>query len=198
MGENGEITISVTEMPNGELHFNLAPSEGTDPEDTPDIDGIFFNVAEGSSVSTLNFFPDPNTDGRDVTDIQAEDDGVTGLPDGTAAGGTFDVGLQFGTVPDSSEGDVESTDFTLWTWPDQLSFEDIDLGSMRLIVDSNDGSGGEILEVTGSDDPTWVDPDAADVPDSATALMDALSLTSVPAPEDDNLDMAEDDCFDMA
>jgi len=196
MGDTGEITISVTEMPGGELHFNVAQTEGTDPADAPDIDGIFFDVSEDSSLSTLNFFPDPNTEGREVTDIQAEVDGVTGLPNGADAGGTFDIGLQFGKVADSSEGEVTATDFTLWTYPGSLSFEDIDLGSMRLIVNSDDGN-GEVLEVTDSDDPTWVDPEAGAAPDSSTALIDALSLTTAPGEEDEGYDPPEEDVFDM-
>ncbi len=196
MGENGETTVAVTEMPNGELHFNLSP---TDPEaeSHADINGLFFNVTDGSAIEELNFFPDVNAEGYHLTDVKAVDDGVDGFTDGPQAGGNFDVGLQFGTTADSSEGEVSSTNFTLWTFPGSLSFEDIDLSGMRLVVDS-DETGGEVLEVTGMVDPDMADPDAADTSDGATALMDALSLASMPSEEDEEPDLCEDDAFDMA
>ena len=196
MGENGETTVAVTEMPNGELHFNLSP---TDPEaeSHADINGLFFNVTDGSAIEELNFFPDVNAEGYHLTDVKAVDDGVDGFTDGPQAGGNFDVGLQFGTTADSSEGEVSSTNFTLWTFPGSLSFEDIDLSGMRLVVDS-DETGGEVLEVTGMVDPDMADPDAADTSDGATALMDALSLASMPSEEDEEVDTYEDDAFDMA
>ena len=196
MGENGEITIAVTEMPNGQLHFNLSP---TDPEaeSHADINGVFFNVTDGSAIEELNFFPDVNAEGYHLTDVKAVDDGVDGFADGPQAGGSFDVGLQFGTTADSSDGEVTSTNFTLWTYPGSLSFDDIDLSGMRVVVDS-DETGGEELEVTGMVDPDMDDPDTADTSDSATALMDALSLTSMPSEEDEEVDTYEDDAFDMA
>ena len=196
MGENGETTVAVTEMPNGELHFNLSP---TDPEaeSHADINGLFFNVTDGSAIEELNFFPDVNAEGYHLTDVKAVDDGVDGFTDGPQAGGNFDVGLQFGTTADSSEGEVSSTNFTLWTFPGSLSFEDIDLSGMRLVVDS-DETGGEVLEVTGMVDPDMADPDAADTSDGATALLDALSLASMPSEEDEEPDLCEDDAFDMA
>ena len=196
MGENGETTVAVTEMPNGELHFNLSP---TDPEaeSHADINGLFFNVTDGSAIEELNFFPDVNAEGYHLTDVKAVDDGVDGFTDGPQAGGNFDVGLQFGTTADSSEGEVSSTNFTLWTFPGSLSFEDIDLSGMRLVVDS-DETGGEVLEVTGMVDPDMADPDASDTSDGATALMDALSLASMPSEEDEEVDTYEDDAFDMA
>ena len=196
MGENGEITIAVTEMPNGQLHFNLSP---TDPEaeSHADINGVFFNVTDGSAIEELNFFPDVNAEGYHLTDVKAVDDGVDGFADGPQAGGSFDVGLQFGTTADSSDGEVTSTNFTLWTYPGSLSFDDIDLSGMRVVVDS-DETGGEVLEVTGMVDPDMDDPDTADTSDSATALMDALSLTSMPSEEDEEVDTYEDDAFDMA
>ncbi|MFG6571009.1 hypothetical protein ACGYLO_05340 [Sulfitobacter sp. 1A13353] len=195
MGESGEITIAVTETPEGQLHFNLSP---TDPEaeSHADINGLFFNVTDGSAIEELNFFPDVNAEGYHLTDVKAADDGVDGFDDGPQAGGSFDVGLQFGTTADSSDGEVPSTNFTLWTYPGSLSFEDIDLSGMRVVVDS-DESGGEVLEVSGMVDPDMEDSDA-DTSDPASALMDALTLTSVPEEEDEGGDTCEDDAFDMA
>ncbi|MDF3547734.1 hypothetical protein HKX27_05870 [Sulfitobacter sp. KE28] len=195
MGESGEITIAVTETPEGQLHFNLSP---TDPEaeSHADINGLFFNVTDGSAIEELNFFPDVNAEGYHLTDVKAVDDGVDGFVGGPQAGGSFDVGLQFGTTADSSDDEVTSTNFTLWTYPGSLSFEDIDLSGMRVVVDS-DESGGEVLEVSGMVDPDMEDPEA-DTSDPASALMDALTLTSVPEEEDEGGDTCEDDAFDMA
>jgi hypothetical protein len=144
------------------------------------MDGLFFNLSDGSSLSSLNFYPEENT--LPVTDIQAEEDGVTGLPGGPEAGGTFDVGLQFGEVADSTAGNVISANFTLWSGDGPLSFEDIDLAGMRLMVNS-DGPDGAVLGVSDSDDPDFMPGDGT--PDSDLSLTDVMSLMSLPPGEDE-------------
>jgi hypothetical protein len=184
MGSPAEVNISVTETPEGQLFFNLSP---TDFEDEPlDIDGIFFNLSDDSKLSGLNFFPDENT--RDVTDIQAEADGVSSLPNGAGVGENFDVGLQFGSVPDSSEGTINTTSFTLWSDDGPVRFEDIDLSGMRLIVDS-DETGGEVLGVSDSDDADWNADDA--VPDSDIVLDDVMAIMTLQVDEEDLVDLED-------
>ncbi|MCX7564723.1 hypothetical protein OS189_00005, partial [Sulfitobacter sp. F26169L] len=185
MGSPSEVNISVTETPEGQLFFNLTP---TDFDDEPvDIDGIFFNLSDDSKLSSLNFFPDEND--RDVTDIQADADGVSHLPNGAGVGENFDVGLQFGEVPDSSEGTINATNFTLWSDDGPVRFEDIDLSGMRLIVDHDEG-GGEVLGVSDSDDPDWGDADA--VPDSDIALGDVMALMTQHVDEEDLVGLDDD------
>ena len=182
--------MSVTETPDGQLFFNLTP---TDFADEPvDIDGIFFNLADNSGLSTLNVFPDENT--REVTDIQADANGVVALPNGAGVGENFDVGLQFGLVPDSADGNVTTTNFTLWSDDGPLTFADIDLSGMRLVVDS-DEAGGEVLGVSASDDPNWDVGDA--VPDSDIVIEDVMSLMSVVPDETDVPDEIEEDPLDV-
>ncbi|MEO9629541.1 MAG: hypothetical protein ABJG14_03785 [Sulfitobacter sp.] len=196
MGPGGEVTIAVTETPEGQLHFNLSPTD-TEAESHADIDGLFFNVSEGSTLDELNFFPDVGAEGYHLSEVKAVDDGVNGFDDDLQAGGDFDVGLKFDPSDDSSKDGVSQTNFTLWSDAGPLSFEDIDLAGMRLVVDSDD-SGGDVLEVSDIVDPDMADPDAADTSDGATALMDALSLASMPSEEDEEPDLCEDDAFDMA
>jgi hypothetical protein len=186
MGSPAEVKISVTETPEGQLFFNLTP---TDFEDKPvDIDGIFFNLSNNSKLSSLNFFPGENT--RDVTDIQAEPDGVSSLPNGAGVGENFDVGLQFGTVPDSSEGTINATNFTLWSDDGPVRFEDIDLSGMRLVVDS-DETGGEVLGVSDSDDADWNAGDA--VPDSDIVLEDVMAIMTQEVDEEDLVGLEADE-----
>jgi len=178
MGDPAEINISVTETPGGHLHFNMSQ---TDFADQPsDIDGIFFDLSDDSQLGSLNFFPEENS--NNVTDIQAEADGVSALPNGAGVGQNFDVGLQFGTEPDSSEGSVNSASFTLWSDDGPVTLDDIDLNGMRLIVDS-DGTGGEVLGVSASDDPDFMDGDGE--ADSDIVLEDVMSLMSGSGTEED-------------
>ncbi|WP_282048091.1 hypothetical protein [Sulfitobacter mediterraneus] len=171
MGDPAEINISVTETPEGQLHFNMSQ---TDFAGSPsDIDGIFFDMADDSQLGSLNFFPEENS--HNVTDIQAEANGVSALPNGAGVGQNFDVGLQFGTEPDSSEGSVNNASFTLWSDDGPVTLEDIDLNGMRVIVDS-DGTGGEVLGVSDSDHPDFMDGDGQD--DSDIVLEDVMSLMS--------------------
>ncbi|WP_238936833.1 hypothetical protein [Sulfitobacter mediterraneus] len=178
MGDPAEINISVTETPHGQLHFNLSQ---TDFADQPsDIDGIFFDLSDDSKLSSLNFYPEENS--HNVTDIQADANGVSALPNGAGVGQNFDVGLQFGTEPDSSEGSVNHASFTLWSDDGPVTVDDIDLNGMRVIVDS-DGTGGEVLGVSGSDHPDFMDGDGE--ADSDIVLEDVMSLMSGAGTEED-------------
>ncbi|MCZ4367643.1 hypothetical protein [Sulfitobacter dubius] len=188
VGDPAEINVSVTETDTGTLFFTLSQVQFDGNE--AEIDEVYFNLTDGSGVETLYFYPTAGS--RDVSDIQAADDGVNG------AGGTFDVGLKFDPAADDPDNGVKSTDFTLSSNSGSLSFEDIDLAGMRVVVDVDESGEGDVLGVTGGVDPLDADPDAADTSDGATALMDALSLASMPSEEDEEPDLCEDDAFDMA
>jgi hypothetical protein len=181
MGHPGEITISVTQDLQGQLFVSLNQSDWDG--EPADIDGIFFNLADDSTLGSLNFFPDENTTGREVTDIQTDADGVTGLPNGAEAGGNFDVGLQFGLTPDSANGTVTGTNFTLWSDDGPLSISDIDFSGMRVIVNSENGN-GEVLGVSASDDPNFDASHAA--PDSEVTFDDVMGLMTQEVPEDED------------
>jgi hypothetical protein len=156
MGDQ-QIDVNVTEGDEGTLFFDMRPTD-PDAPDNIDIDGIFFNLADDSQLGALNFSPDGN--GVPVTGIQSAVDGVSELANGQGPGGAFDAAVQFGTTAGSTEGEVESATFTLWSENGPLSFADIDLDSMQVVVNS-DGANPESLPVTGVSQ-NWTDGDTSD------------------------------------
>ena len=174
LGGDGRVDLSVTETPEGQLFFSFQPADFTDVDD---IDGLFFDVAEGSDVTSLNFFPDPENSGDlgIITDIKEGEDDVDTLANGSMAETGFDVGLTFGNAVDSSEGFNQVVNFTVWSDDGPLSFEDIDLSGMKLVVNSDDGP-GELLSVTGSDDPEMMIDDGSDDEDGARAMMALMNV----------------------
>jgi len=66
--------------------------------------------------------------------------------------GQFDGAVQFGTVNDSTDGDVASVNFTLSSADGPLTFDDIDLDGMTILADT-DLASGQVLTITeGPDD----------------------------------------------
>jgi hypothetical protein len=187
MGDPAEIEISVTQDLQGQLFFSMNQS---DFEGEPaDIDGLFFDLADDSPLGSLNFFPNENAPGQTVTDIQEEEDSVNTLPNGAGVEGNYDVGLQFGLEPDSSAGTVQTTAFTLWSDDGPVTFDDIDLSGMRLIINSDNGN-GEVLGVSDSDDPNFVAADAA--PDSEITVEDVMGLMTVDVEEEETEEVVEE------
>ena len=187
MGDPAEIEISVTQDLQGQLFFSMNQS---DFEGEPaDIDGLFFDLADNSPLGSLNFFPNENAPGQTVTDIQEEEDSVNTLPNGAGVEGNYDVGLQFGLEPDSSAGTVQTTAFTLWSDDGPVTFDDIDLSGMRLIINSDNGN-GEVLGVSDSDDPNFVAADAA--PDSEITVEDVMGLMTVDVEEEETEEVVEE------
>ena len=127
--------------------------------------------------------------GQTVTDIQEEEDSVNTLPNGAGVEGNYDVGLQFGLEPDSSAGTVQTTAFTLWSDDGPVTFDDIDLSGMRLIINSDNGN-GEVLGVSDSDDPNFVAADAA--PDSEITVEDVMGLMTVDVEEEETEEVVEE------
>ncbi|WP_298860121.1 hypothetical protein [uncultured Sulfitobacter sp.] len=190
MGEPGEISVDVTMTPAGSLFFVVRQS---DFEDEPaDIDGILFNVADDSTLSDLVVFPDENNTAQgDLTDAQIDANGVTELSNGAGDGNAYDVGLQFGSVPDSVEGEIIQTNFTLSSDDGRpLTFDDIDLNNMKVIVNS-EYDDGAVLGVTNSDNPSWSANDAAFSTEDIMGLMnqevdeDAISDFEDDMPDDE-------------
>ena len=167
MGTPGEVEVTVSETSEGHLHFKFDQADFA--SDYVDIDGIFFDVNPGIDFGSINYWPEPNQDDyTNVTHIEAEEDGVTGLPGGPDVGGSFDVGFQFGTADDgTASGEVMSGNFTLWS-AGGLSLEDIDLAGMKVMVNSSSGD-GQVLGVSDSD----------------LSLTDVMSLMSLPPGEDE-------------
>ena len=196
MGEPGEINVDVTMTPEGTLFFVVRQSNF---EDEPaDIDGIMFDVADDSTLTELAVYPDENNTAQgDVTDVQVDASGVTELSNGAGDGNAYDVGLQFGSVPDSVEGQITQTNFTLRSDDGRpLTFDDIDLNNMKVIVNS-EFEDGAVLGVNNSDNPSWTESDAA--PDGAFTTEDIMGLMTQEVDEDampvceDYMDMVEDE-----
>ncbi len=180
MGNPNEITVEITETPQGQLFVKLSQ---IDYDNEPaDIDGFFFNLSDDSSLQSLNFFPDENDPKHFLTDIQAEADGVDALPNGASAGGKFDVGLQFGTEADTAHGSVTQTAFTLWSDDGPLKVSDLDTSGMRVVVNSENGN-GELLGVNSSEDLSFVEPEAET--ESTATAEDFIKLMTVEVEEDD-------------
>ncbi|MGJ8546666.1 MAG: hypothetical protein ACSHWZ_14570, partial [Sulfitobacter sp.] len=186
MGNPSEVEIDVTLSPEGSLFFVVkqANYDGNDA----DIDGVMFNVAEDSTVDELAVYPDENnTDQGDLTGLQLNANGVTELSNGAGDGNAYDIGLQFGEVTSSVEGNITQTNFTLRSEDGSpLSFDDIDLNSMKVIVNS-EGGNGEVLGVTGSDNPSWTS--------SEPNLNDIMGLMNQEV-EDEDEPLAEDQMDD--
>ncbi|MGR3623738.1 hypothetical protein, partial [Pseudophaeobacter sp.] len=155
VGGNGDpsVTVQVTQTPEGQLFINLQPTS-YDGE-VADIDGLFFNMSDDADVPGLNFFPDENA--LPITGHAAEANSVNTLDDGTSAGQDFDGMVQFGQTPDSTDGTVNSANFTLWS-DSGLTLDDIDLSSLSLVVTNPDGS-QEVLE--GGYDPAAAASDSS-------------------------------------
>ena len=186
LGGDGRVDLSVTETPEGQLFFSFQPADFTDVDD---IDGLFFDVAEDSALSSLNFFPDPDnaTDLGIITDIKEGDDNVDTLANGSMAESGFDVGLTFGNAVDSSEGHNPVVNFTVWSDDGPMSFEDIDLKGMKLVVNSDGDGPGELL---GVDDPDTMMMDGSEEDDGARAMM---ALMNVVVEDDDVPEEIEDE-----
>ncbi|OUS33367.1 hypothetical protein A9Q94_19980, partial [Rhodobacterales bacterium 56_14_T64] len=139
MGTDPQVDVSVTQDVNGQLFFNLTPTsfEG----DLADIDGLFFNVNDDSTLDGLHFFPDENT--LPVTGHEASANAVNALDNGFTVPAMYDGMVQFGTSADSTAGEVTTVNFTLWS-DAGLALEDIDFSSMAMVIDS-DGPNPQVL-----------------------------------------------------
>ena len=180
MGEPGDIEVDVTTTPEGSLFFVV--KQGNFDGNDNDIDGMLFDVADESALDDLVIYPDENNPAQgDLTDLQVDANGVTGLSNGAEAGGAYDVGLQFGSVPDEVTGNITQTNFTVSSGDGTaVGFEDIDLNNMKVIVNSESGT-PNVLGVTNSNAPDWTP--AATAADPEPTVEDFMSLM-IPVEED--------------
>ncbi|MEP5732244.1 MAG: hypothetical protein ABJL67_23080 [Sulfitobacter sp.] len=158
LGCHPEVDVTLTETPSGTIFVVIGPSDPTMP--IGDIDGVFFNLAQDSILDDLVFFPDANQGSifSPVTGIQANANSVNTLANGAQVKDDYDVGIQFGTVDNSTEGTVQQANFTLSSSTGKLTLEDLDLDSFATVIDS-DGGNGMVLTTGDSpdDDPVLVD-----------------------------------------
>lgn len=163
LGTDPQVTIEVTETPTGTLFFDVQGA-------SVDVNGLFFNMTDDDDVSSLIFFPESNQGSQwsPVTGSQADANSVSTLADGSSVPGQFDGAVQFGTVNDSTDGEVSSVNFTLSSADGPLTFDDIDLDGMTLLVDT-DSASGQVLTVTEGPDDDADDAEAL----AASAPVDA-------------------------
>jgi hypothetical protein len=153
LGTDPAIEIEVTQTAVGQLFINL-DSKAVDGQ-KGDIDALLFNLSDDVDLQGLHFYPDPNA--LPVTGHDAAHNAVSTLPDGTPVPGTHDAVVQFGQMPDSTDGEVHDVNFTLWSETAPLSLDDIDLSQMTLVVTDADGNqqiltGGEGQQAASSTD----------------------------------------------
>jgi len=114
-------------------------------DDLTDFDGLFFDMADGLDSSVLQIYPEVNVE--NVTGFETGSDDVDSLDNGATLAEGYDAGIQFGTVPDSTTGEVTTIGFTFW--PEDgvpLTFESFDLESFAAVINS-DGEDGQVLLV---------------------------------------------------
>ena len=100
LGCDPQTIVTISETDTGTLFVIVASADPTMPVD---LDGVFFNLSDDSTLDSLNFFPDANAGSiySPVTGVQAAVNGVDTLANGAQVADGYDVGIQFGTVADS-------------------------------------------------------------------------------------------------
>ena len=140
LGHDPRAIVTISETDTGTLFIIVASA---DPARPVDLDGIFFNLSDDSTLSSLNFFPEANTGSifSPVTGVQAAVNGVNTLANGAQVADSYDVGIQFGTVASTTGGTVNQANFTLFSDTGPLSISDLDVASFATVVDSDGGNG---------------------------------------------------------
>lgn len=157
LGCDPQLNVRITETDTGTLFIVIEPVDPT--KSLADIDGFFFDLADDSTIGSLNFFPDPNEGSifSPVTGVQLAADAANKLDNGAIVADNYDVGVQFGTVDSSTQGEVGQANFTLFSDDGPLTAADLDLGSFAAVIDS-DGGNGQVLTTgdTAGSDPVLV------------------------------------------
>ncbi|TNJ42080.1 hypothetical protein [Phaeobacter sp. B1627] len=179
LGDSQQLTMEVSQTAEGTLFFKLAPTSW-DSEET-DLDGIFMNLTDDSTAEGLHIHPDANA--IPLTAQEINPNGANSLSDGTTLSENFDIGLQFGQVENSSDGFVQTLNFTLWSDNGPLTLDDIDLSRIALVTGLDDDD-PEVIVGGLSDD--------AEDPAAAT-LDDILGLMSQDVPDEDAEEAAEEE-----
>jgi hypothetical protein len=149
LGCDPQTVVTISETDTGTLFIVVASADPTLPVD---LDGIFFNLADDSTLDSLNFFPEANTGSifSPVTGVQAAVNGVDTLANGAQVADGYDVGIQFGSVASLTEGVVNQANFTLFSDNGPLNISDLGVNSFATVVNS-DGGNGQVL--TAGDSP---------------------------------------------
>ncbi len=126
-----------------------------DPANT-DIDALFFNLTDDSLAPDLTIWPEYDetigSNGDGLTGFDVATGAMNQLNNGAQIQETYDVRLEFGTVPYSSGGDVDQASLTLYLDAGDytLTADDLDLGNMTAVINSDDGNGLALTGGTGT------------------------------------------------
>lgn len=147
LGCNPTVLVTITED-EGSLSFTLVGLE-----DSPDIDGLFFNLADDSTIGALAVFPKEND--RELTGFENEPGAVNTLSNGATVAEGYDVGVQFGEIANSTDGDVSEAGFTIFSEDGTpLTIDDLDLTNLIAVVDSDEGFGMALTPTDGGGEPS--------------------------------------------
>lgn len=139
------VTVRISETDTGTLFIQVVNADQVSPAD---LDGLFFNLSDDSTIDNINFSPEAN-DGSifsPVTGIQAAANAIDTLQNGAQVADGYDIGIQFGTTDSTTDGEVANANFTLFSANGQpLSISDLDVSSFTAVVDSDDGVSGQVL-----------------------------------------------------
>lgn len=160
-----------------------------DPANT-DIDALFFNLAEGVDASNLTIFPAYDeaigSNGENVTGYDVTMGSLNQMNNGAQIQDSYDVRLEFGTVPYSSGGDVDQAALTFFVdgGASNLTADSIDIAGATAVINSDDGQSG--LALTG--------PGATGTPTQTPVLVTTVSesFDAVHEPDDSAAIVSDD------
>lgn len=158
MGCDPQVLVTINEKSDGSLTFDIAPTDAS--ASLADIDGFFLSLSDDSTAETINVYPGVNTLG--LTDFEAGANDQTTLANGAMVTEEYDLKLQFGLEDDSTQGDIQSASFVMFTNDGTpLSLQDIDLSHMATVVNSDTDQG---MVLTPDNTETDVDDDTTQDP----------------------------------
>ena len=160
LGCDPQVDVRITETDTGTLFVAITPTDPSKP--VTDLDGLFFNLSDESTLGALNFFPESNTGSifSPVTGVQAATDSVDTLSNGAQVADTYDIAIQFGTTDNSTLDVVEAANFTLFSDNGPMTLADLDLDSFAAVVDSDGGNGQVLTSGDTGSDPVFIETQA--------------------------------------
>ncbi|MBD3663021.1 hypothetical protein [Sulfitobacter aestuariivivens] len=177
------VTVTLTELANGELQVDLSVLGADDENGTGaigDLRGFFFNTGNDGLLDAIS------VTGADVTDSEFDANSVSNLGNGANMNGggrsPFDGGVEIGRQGLRGNDDIQETSFIL-SHPDGLSIDDFtgeEFGIRLTSVGEEDGPRNGSLKLTGEcpDDPP------PPVCDDQYALSDVMALFTVEVPDE--------------
>ncbi|SMX28777.1 hypothetical protein TRP8649_02903 [Pelagimonas phthalicica] len=142
LGCEPQVRVEIIED-NGNLFMRVV---APDP-DAVDIDALFFNLADDVDASALTIYPDYDeaigSNGENVTGFTVATGTLNQMDNGAQVQEPYDVRLEFGTTPYSSQGDVNEATLTFYIdgGGSNLTADSIDLSNLTAVVNTDNGGG---------------------------------------------------------